>query len=59
MNEIEQTIYNDGVNIKTEHYYTADDERIDEEYIQCDGLIFIFTFCEGELTNCRKLSRVF
>ena len=55
MNSIEQTIYNNGVNIKTEHYFSGDGyDEVKDEYIQYDDIVYIFTFYEGELTNCRK-----
>lgn len=55
MNRIENAIYNDGVLIKTDYFYTADGDQIKDEYILYANLIYCFTFYEGELTNCRRV----
>lgn len=55
MNPVEQSIYNDGELVKTEVFTTMAGEELKDEYILCDGVLYCFTFLDGELTNFRTV----
>lgn len=55
MNEIENIIYNEGTEVGTEICYDADCNVLKFKKIEYDGNIFEFSFCNGDLTNVRRI----
>lgn len=54
MNQIENTIYNEGKEIGTKICYDADGNVLKFEKIECDGVIYEFSFFNGDFTNIRR-----
>lgn len=54
MNQIENTIYNEGKDIGTKICYDADGNVLKFEKIECDGVIYEFSFFNGDFTNMRR-----
>lgn len=54
MNSVQMAIYREGVNIKTEYFFTSDGDEIKDEYILYYHTIYCYTFYNGELVNFRR-----
>lgn len=54
MNSLENDIYNNGTICGRSIYHTELGDLITEETVKYYGILYSFTFYNGELSNCRK-----